>query len=196
MVAGHSLGEFTAWVASKALDFESGLRLVRRRGEIMEEAADRNPGGMLAVIGLPDKQVIEFCDQARRAGVVVAANFNSPGQLVVSGEPDALDKVAELAKAARGRTLPLPVPGAFHSPLMDDAARVFAGLASETPIRAPEIPVVANATAEPVTDEESAREAMAKQMTSPVLWSASMRRMMADGIGLFVEVGPGHVLHV
>jgi [acyl-carrier-protein] S-malonyltransferase len=194
MLAGHSLGEFAAWVASGALDFEPALRLVRRRGEIMAEAADRNPGGMLAVIGLPDKQVIEFCQQAQSAGVVVAANFNSPGQVIVSGEPGALDKVVQLAEAARGRALPLRVAGAFHSPLMDDAARTFAEFVAEAPIRRPTIPVVANATAEAVTDEESARRAITKQMTSPVLWSASIRRMMTDGIELFAEVGPGRVL--
>jgi [acyl-carrier-protein] S-malonyltransferase len=194
MAAGHSLGEFAAWVAAGALEFEPALRLVRRRGEIMDEAVQRNRGGMLAVIGLPDEKVIALCERASRAGVIVAANFNSPGQVVVSGEPDALDRAAELAEAAHGRTLPLRVSGAFHSPLMDDAARAFAGLVAEAPVSSPQIPVVANATAEPVTDEPSARQAMAKQMTSPVLWSASVRRMVADGIGLFVEVGPGRVL--
>jgi [acyl-carrier-protein] S-malonyltransferase len=194
MLAGHSLGEFAAWVASGALDFEPALRLVRRRGEIMEEAAQRNRGGMLAVVGLADEQVIQLCERAKRAGVVVAANFNSPGQVVVSGEPDALDRAAELAKAAHGRAIPLRVSGAFHSPLMDDAARAFAELVAEAPVGPPQIPVVANATAEPVTDERSARRAMAKQMTSPVLWSASVRRMLADGIDCFVEVGPGRVL--
>jgi [acyl-carrier-protein] S-malonyltransferase len=194
MAAGHSLGEFAAWVAAGALEFEPALRLVRRRSEIMDEAAQRNRGGMLAVIGLPDEKVIDLCRRASPAGVIVAANFNSPGQVVVSGEPDALDKAAELAKAAHGRALPLRVSGAFHSPLMDDAARTFADLVAGAPVTSPQIPVVANATAEPVTDERSAREAMAKQMTSPVLWSASVRRMVADGIALFVEVGPGRVL--
>lgn len=194
MAAGHSLGEFAAWVAAGALEFEPALRLVRRRGEIMDEAVQRNRGGMLAVIGLPDEKVIDLCERASRAGVIVAANFNSPGQVVVSGEPDALDRAADLAEAAHGRTLPLRVSGAFHSPLMDDAARAFADLVAEAPVSSPQIPVVANATAEPVTDEPSARQAMAKQMTSPVLWSASVRRMVADGIGLFVEVGPGRVL--
>lgn len=194
MVAGHSLGEFSAWVASGALAFEPAVRLVRRRGELMEEAAQRNPGGMLAIIGISDEQVRQLCDEARRVGVVVAANFNCPGQVVVSGEPAALDEVAKRAKAARGRAIPLRVSGAFHSPLMDDAVHAFASLVSETPVGDPEIPVVANATAEPVTEADAARQAMARQMTSPVLWSASVRRMIAEGIRLFVEVGPGQVL--
>ncbi len=194
MVAGHSLGEFSAWVASGALDFEPALRLVRRRGELMEDAARRNPGGMLAVIGLPDRKVAELCEQAKRAGVVVPANFNSPGQVVVSGEPAALEELAAAVKAAGGRTIPLRVSGAFHSPLMEDAAHIFAGLVAEAPIRAPQTPVVANASAEPVTDEGGVRRAMTDQMTNPVLWSTSVRRMIADGADLFLEVGPGRVL--
>ena len=194
MLAGHSLGEFSAWVASGALAFGPAVRLVRRRGELMEDAAQRNPGGMLAIIGLSDEQVAQLCDKARRAGVVVPANFNCPGQVVVSGGRAALDEVAKRAKAVRGRAIPLRVSGAFHSPLMDDAAYAFAGLVAETPIQDPEIPVVANATAEPVAEADAARQAMTKQMTSPVLWAASVQRMIAEGIRLFVEVGPGQVL--
>jgi len=194
MVAGHSLGEFGAWVAAGALDFEPAVRLVRRRGEIMEDAAQRNPGGMLAIIGLPDEEVVRICREARHAGVVVAANFNCPGQVVVSGEADALDRVGELAKRARGKAVPLRVSGAFHSPLMDDAGRAFADLVAEAEVRAPQMGVVANATAELVTDAAGVREAMSKQMTSPVLWAASVRRLMKEGIRTFVEVGPGEVL--
>jgi [acyl-carrier-protein] S-malonyltransferase len=194
VLAGHSLGEFTAWVGSGAIEFEAALRLVRRRGEIMEEAAQRNPGGMIAVIGLPDDSVTEICTQAESIGTVVPANFNSPGQLVVSGTPDALDRVAELAKAAGGRAMPLRVAGAFHSPLMDDAAREFSRLVAAVAIADPRIPVVANVSAEPVTDADSVRSAMSRQMTSPVLWTASVHRMVADGVSLFLEVGPGKVL--
>ena len=194
MVAGHSLGEFSAWVATEALDFESAVRLVRRRGEIMEDAGERNPGGMSAVIGLADRQVVEMCAEAGRSAVVVAANFNCPGQVVVSGEPEGLAKVAELAKRAGGRTISLRVSGAFHSPLMEDAARAFAALVADVPVQDPKAPVVANATAEPVTDAAGVREAMTKQMTSPVLWTASVRRLIEDGATLFVEVGPGAVL--
>jgi [acyl-carrier-protein] S-malonyltransferase len=194
MVAGHSLGEFSAWVATEALDFESAVRLVRRRGEIMEDAAERNPGGMAAVIGLADRQVAEMCAEAGRSAVVVAANFNCPGQVVVSGQPEGLAKVGELAKRAGGRTISLRVSGAFHSPLMEDAARAFAALVAEVPVQDPKAPVVANATAEPVTDAAGVREAMTKQMTSPVLWTASVRRLIEEGASLFVEVGPGAVL--
>lgn len=194
VLAGHSLGEFTAWVASGAIDFEPALRLVRRRGELMEQAAQRNPGGMLAIIGISDDQVIEICTEAESVGTVVPANFNSPGQLVVSGTPDALDKVADLAKAAGGRAMPLRVSGAFHSPLMDDAAREFSRLVADTPVSDPRIPVVANVTADPVADADTARATISRQMTSPVLWTASVRRMLADGVSSFIEVGPGEVL--
>ena len=194
VVAGHSLGEFTAWIASGALDFEPALRLVRRRGELMEQAAQRNPGGMLAIIGIPDDRVLQICKEAGSAGTVVPANFNSPGQLVVSGQLPALERVAELARAARGKAIPLRVSGAFHSPLMDDAAHEFSRLVADTPVGDPRIPVVANATAEPVTDADSVRSAISRQMTSPVLWTASVRRLLSDGVGLFVEVGPGNVL--
>ncbi len=194
LVAGHSMGEFSAWVAAGALEFEAALRLVRRRGELMEEAAERNPGGMLAIIGLGDERVIELCDKARSAGVVTPANFNCPGQLVISGQPDALAKAADLAKAERGRAIPLKVSGAFHSPLMDDAAYEFSRLVAALPIADPKVGVVANATAEPVTTAAGVREVISRQMTSPVLWTSSVRRMVADGIGRFIEIGPGQVL--
>jgi [acyl-carrier-protein] S-malonyltransferase len=194
VAAGHSLGEFAAWVAAGALEFEAALKLVRRRGELMEEASERNPGGMMAVMGLRDREVVELCEKARRAGTVVPANFNSPGQVVVSGEASALDEVADSAKAAGGKTIRLRVSGAFHSPLMDDASHEFGRLVAEAPILDPRIPVMANATAEPARDAGSVRQAMGRQMTSPVLWTASVGRMIADGISVFVEVGPGKVL--
>jgi [acyl-carrier-protein] S-malonyltransferase len=194
MVAGHSLGEFSAWVAAGTVEFEEALRLVRRRGELMEEAATRRPGGMVAVIGLQDPQVAEICERAKAAGVVVVANHNSPGQVVVSGEAAALDRVTEGASAAGGKTIPLRVSGAFHSPLMEDAAFSFANLVSKLALSSPRVPVVANSTAEPVTNAEAARQAMSRQMTSPVLWTASVRRMVHDGVRTFVEVGPGQVL--
>jgi [acyl-carrier-protein] S-malonyltransferase len=194
VVAGHSLGEFSAWVAAGALEFEAALRLVRRRGELMEEAAARNPGGMLAIVGLTDEQVIEICEKAGKLGVAKPANFNCPGQLVVSGQPGALDKVVELTKAARGRAIPLKVSGAFHSPLMDDAAYEFSRLVAALSISDPRVPVVANVTAEPVTTADGVRDVMSRQMTSAVLWTASVRRMIADGVGSFIEVGPGQVL--
>jgi len=194
VVAGHSLGELSAWVAAGALEFEDALRLVRRRGELMADAGARRPGGMAAVIGLGDEQVERICQRAAAADVCVVANYNSPGQVVVSGEPPALQRVTEAVKAAHGRVIPLRVSGAFHSPLMEDAAHAFAELVSAVPMSPPRIPVVVNVTAEPVTEVEPARHAMASQMTSPVLWTASTRRMIADGIRLFAEVGPGQVL--
>ena len=194
VVAGHSLGEFSAWVAAGALAFEPALRLVRRRGELMEEAAQRNPGGMLAIIGLRDQQVVEMCQRASAAGMVRAANYNAPGQLVVSGQAEALDRVAELARAARGKAIPLKVSGAFHSPLMDDAAYEFSRLVAALQIGEPRVPVVANATAEPVTAVDGVRQAMSKQMTSPVRWTESVHRMIGDGVGLYAEIGPGQVL--
>ena len=194
MMAGHSLGEFCAWVATGVLEFEEAVRLVRRRGELMAEAGERRPGGMLAVIGLTDARVAEICGESQRAGVIVVANYNSPGQVVVSGEPAALAAAAEAVKRERGRAIPLRVSGAFHSPLMEDAARSFAEIVSRLPMRPPTTPVVANATAEPVADPDRAREAMTRQMDSPVLWTASVRRMIGEGVRCFVEVGPGQVL--
>ncbi len=194
VVAGHSLGEFSAWVAAEALDFGEAVRLVRRRGELMEEAGRRRPGGMAAVMGLTNEQVEQICREAESAGVVVPANYNCPGQVVVSGEEAALERVRELAKAAGGKTIPLRVSGAFHSPLMEDAARAFSELAARVPLGDPKIPVVVNATAEAVTEAEAARRAMAAQMTSPVRWTECVRAMRARGIGLFVEPGPGQVL--
>jgi len=194
MVSGHSLGEFPAWVAASVLEFEEAVRLVRRRGELMEEAGERRPGGMVAAIGLPDAKVQEICERARGREVLVVANHNSPGQAVVSGEWAALDRVSTAVKAAGGRAVPLRVSGAFHSPLMEDAAHTFSDLVRKLPLRPPQVPVVVNVTAEPVVDAEAARQAMVRQMTSPVLWSASVRRMIADGARLFLEVGPGQVL--
>jgi len=194
MAAGHSLGEFCAWVAAGAVEFEPCLRLVRRRGELMEEAATRRPGGMLAVIGLAEDDVAAICEKATGEGVIVAANFNAPGQVVVSGEPAALDKAAELVKAARGRAIPLRVSGAFHSPLMDDAAHEFSRLVAALPVQAPQFPVFVNVTADAVTDSESVRGAMSAQMISPVRWTTSIHRMAAQGAPLFAEIGPGSVL--
>ncbi|MFB3879982.1 MAG: ACP S-malonyltransferase [Armatimonadota bacterium] len=194
MAAGHSLGEFSAWVAAGALEFEAALRLVRRRGELMEEAGQRNPGSMVAVIGLADQQVIEICQRASKVGLARPANYNCPGQLVVSGEAGALAEVSRLSEEAGGRAMPLKVSGAFHSPLMDDAAREFARLVAALDLRNPTIPVVANASAAPVTSAEEVRAAMSRQMTSPVLWTASVQRMLAEGAEVFAEIGPGRVL--
>lgn len=160
----------------------------------MEEAATRRPGGMLAILALSDDDVEAICENAKGEGIIVAANFNAPGQLVVSGEPAALDKVAELVKAARGRAIPLSVSGAFHSPLMEDAAHEFSRLVADLPLETPQFPVFANVSAEPVIDAESVRRAISAQMISPVRWTTSIRRMAAQGAELFAEIGPGSVL--
>jgi [acyl-carrier-protein] S-malonyltransferase len=194
MLAGHSLGEFGAWVASGALDFESALTLVRHRAELMAQAAQSNPGGMLAVIGLPDEQVLDICQEARGEGILAAANFNSPGQVVVSGQAPALEKARQLTESAGGRSITLKVSGAFHCSLMSEASDAFAEMLATISINDPRIPVVANAAGERVTDAQGARRAMTQQMTRPVLWTGSVNRMIADGIRLFVEVGPGRVL--
>ena len=194
MAAGHSLGEFAAWVAAGVMEFGAALDLVQRRGELMGAAGEKYPGGMVVVIGLADERVAGLCEEARTAGEVVVANYNCPGQVVVSGESVAVTKMGELVKEARGRAIPLRVSGAFHSPLMAEAGREFAALVAKAQLADPAIPVVANATAEPVTTAVQVREAMTRQMTSPVLWTASVQRMVADGVGTFLEVGPGQVL--
>ena len=160
----------------------------------MEAAAEQRPGGMVAVIGLPEEQVASLCQEVRAAGEVVVANYNSPGQVVVSGESVAVTKVGELAQGAGGRAIPLRVSGAFHSPMMAEAGREFAALVAGTQLADPVIPVVANATAQPVTTADQAREAMTRQMTSSVRWTESVRRMVAEGVEKFLEVGPGKVL--
>lgn len=194
MAAGHSLGEFTAWVAAGVMAFGTALRMVQRRGNLMETAGAKRPGGMVAVVGLPEEQVTSLCEEARTAGEVVIANYNSPGQVVVSGESVAVTKMSELVKEAGGKAILLRVSGAFHSPLMTEAGREFAALVAGAQLADPVIPVVANATAEPVITADQAREAMTRQMTSPVLWTASVRRMVVEGIETFLEVGPGQVL--
>jgi [acyl-carrier-protein] S-malonyltransferase len=194
LLAGHSLGEFAAWVAAGVLSFPEALRLVGRRGELMEAAGTKRPGAMLAVIGRPDARVQELCEQAQAEGVAVVANYNSPGQVVVSGEATALAKVSELVKAERGRALPLRVSGAFHSPLMAEAGAAFAALVAAAELHDPMTPVVANATAQVVRTAAEARAAMTAQMTSSVHWTASVACMVGEGVGTFLEVGPGTVL--
>jgi [acyl-carrier-protein] S-malonyltransferase len=194
LVAGHSLGEFAAWVAAGVLSLDDALALVQRRGELMEEAGRQRPGAMAAVIGLPAEQVVDLCRQAQSAGVVVVANYNSPEQTVVSGDAAAVAEVARLTVPAGGRALPLRVSGAFHSPLMEEAGRRFAALVAEAPLAAPAIPVVANYSAGLASTAEQARQAMARQMPSPVRWTDSMRRMAEEGTDRFLEVGPGQVL--
>ncbi len=196
--AGHSLGEYSAYVAAGALDLRDAARLVRRRGDLMRSAGEARPGTMAAVMGLDADQVTRACREASTAGeVVVAANFNAPDQTVISGDPGAVTRAGALLKAAGAkRVIPLRVSGAFHSPLMEPAARAFAADLDAAAVRPPAFPVVANASAEPVRDAATARRRLAEQLTSPVRWVEGVRRL-ADVAGAgarFVEIGPGSVL--
>ncbi|MEN8144015.1 MAG: ACP S-malonyltransferase [Gemmatimonadota bacterium] len=193
VAAGHSLGEFTAYLIAGALSLEDALRVVRRRGELMWEAGQENPGSMAAIIGLAAEVVEELC--AAVDGTVVPANYNSPGQIVISGEIPAVAAACEEAKA-RGakRALPLPVSGAFHSPLMERARAGLEEALESVEVLDPGFPIIANAVAEPVEDAARARELLIAQLTSPVRWIESVRRMQEYQPQAWVEPGPGAVL--
>ncbi len=193
--AGLSLGEYSALVMADALDFTKALTLVQKRGMFMEDACKRTPGAMLSVLGLDDEIVEAICAQARETAMVVAANFNCPGQVVISGAREGLDRAAELARQ-RGakRVVPLAVSGAFHSPLMNSAATRLEQELSERPFRPCRLEVIANVSAEPVKTPEDVRVSLAKQVSSPVRWSQSVRRLASEGYTRFIEVGPGKVL--
>ncbi|MHB1005143.1 MAG: ACP S-malonyltransferase [Chloroflexota bacterium] len=196
-VAGHSLGEFTALVAAGALTFADGLRLVRRRGELMSAANKHRPGTMAAVLGGTDADVEAACREAstRFAGVVVVANYNSAGQTVISGEPQAVACAGELAKAKGAkRVVPLSVSAAFHSPLMDFAQVPFAGAVADCAWSDPRVCLVANVSGLPLHTANEVREDVTRQIVSPVRWSASLAHMAQHGVDLMVEVGPGQVL--
>ena len=193
MVAGHSLGEFSALCAAGALDFEDALRLVSVRACAMQKACEAHPGGMAAIIALPDETVEKICAQI--PGVVVPANYNSPGQIVISGEVEAVAAACEALKAAGARrALPLKVGGAFHSPLMEDARAELAEGIAAAPFHRPVCPVYQNVTALPHTDPEQIRDNLLRQLTSPVRWTLSVQHMIADGAENFTEVGPGTAL--
>ena len=194
-VAGHSLGEFSALVAAGALSFEAGLLLVARRAEAMQRAADARPGSMSSVLGLSAEGVEMAVEATAQGQVLAVANDNAPGNVVVSGEWTALERLPAAAKELGARrVVPLNVGGAFHSPLMAPAVEVFQPHLAAAPLREPAIPVVANATAEPVTSAEELRELLARQLTGRVRWTESVRRMVALGVDTFIEVGPGTVL--
>lgn len=193
MVAGHSLGEFSALVASGALSFEDGLKLVLQRALAMQKACDAEPSSMAAVLNLPDETVEKIC--AETPGVVVAANYNCPGQLVISGATEAVEKACESMKEAGARrALLLPVGGAFHSPLMEPARAELAKAIEATPIAAPRCPIYQNVTASAVIDPEAIKMNLMAQLTGPVKWTQSVQQMIADGATEFIEVGPGKVL--
>ena len=195
--AGHSLGEFTAHVAAGTFDFETAVRLVRKRGELMQAAGEARPGAMAAILGDLTVRVRELCERASMdAGVVVPANFNSPGQVVVSGEVAGVDRVIELALQHGARKcMRLHVSGAFHSPLMSAAKPGWEAALADVEMHDSRVPVYANITGVPATSAEAARQLLGDQLTAPVRWTETIRHIAADYPGItFVELGPGHVL--
>ncbi|PIE50421.1 MAG: [acyl-carrier-protein] S-malonyltransferase [Flavobacteriales bacterium] len=193
MVAGHSLGEFSALVANGVLSFEDGLKLVSERAKAMQEACDKNPSSMAAILGLEDKLVEEVCESVE--GIVVPANYNCPGQLVISGETKAVETACEkLKEAGAKRALLLPVNGAFHSPLMMPAQERLAKAIEATTFRKATIPVYQNITTTAVTDAEEIKNNLIQQLTGAVKWTQSIQNMINDGATSFVEVGPGKTL--
>lgn len=193
MVAGHSLGEFSALVAAGAMDFEEGLRLVSIRAKAMQKACEIVPGTMAAVIALPTEKVEQICEETE--GTVVAANYNCDGQIVISGEKEAVEAACiKMKEEGAKRALPLPVGGAFHSPLMEPARAELAEGIEKAVFRTPVCPVYQNVTARPSADPEEIKANLLAQLTSPVRWTQSVKNMIADGAGHFVELGPGKVL--
>ena len=192
-VAGHSLGEFSALVVSGALAFEDGLRLVSKRAQAMQACCEAVEGGMAAILALSDEQVEQIC--AETEGVVVAANYNCPGQLVISGEKAAVEAACVKAKEAGARrALPLPVGGAFHSPLMEPAREELEKAIAEATFRTPSCPIYQNVDAMPHTDPEEIKQNLIAQLTAPVRWTQIVQQMLADGVEQVTELGPGTVL--
>ncbi len=193
MVAGHSLGEFSALAAAEAISFEDALRLVYIRATQMQLCCEKVPGTMAAIVGLPDEKVEEIC--ASCEGLVIPANYNCGGQVVISGEKTAVEQACEKAKAEGAkRALPLAVSGAFHSPLMEPARVELGKAIEETKIVEPICPIYQNVTAQAVTDPDTIKKNLLAQLTSPVRWTQSVRNMLADGADYFMEIGPGTVL--
>ena len=193
MVGGHSLGEFSALVAAGAVSFEDALKLVAVRANEMQKCCEKVPGTMAAIIGLPTEKVEEICDGIE--GIVIPANYNCDGQIVISGEKEAVLAACEACKQAGAkRALPLAVSGAFHSPLMEPARAELAKAIETTEVRTPRCPIYQNVTAQPETDPVRIKENLLKQLTSPVRWTQSVKNMLADGATEFTELGPGTVL--
>lgn len=193
MVAGHSLGEFSALVANNSLSFEDGLKLVSARAQAMQKACDNNPGTMAAVLALENSVVENICEETK--GVVVAANYNCPGQLVISGEIKAIDLACEkLKEQGARRALVLPVGGAFHSPLMEEAKQELENAINTATFNKPICPIYQNVTSFAVSDQMKIKENLIAQLTSPVKWTQSIQKMAADGATNFIELGPGKVL--
>ena len=192
-VAGHSLGEFSALVANGTLDFEDGLRLVSKRAMAMQKACEMQHSTMAAVLALEDEVVERICDET--PGIVVAANYNCPGQLVISGEVEAINVACEKMKEAGARrALVLPVGGAFHSPLMEPAREELAAAIENTSFKTPQCPIYQNVTTTAVSESNEIQKNLISQLTAPVKWTQSVKNMVADGADVFVEVGPGKVL--
>ena len=193
MVAGHSLGEISALTAAGVLDFEDGLKLVSKRALAMQAACEAEPSTMAAILGLENEVVEEICEKVD--GIVVAANYNCPGQLVISGAIDAINTACEqLKEAGARRALVLPVGGAFHSPLMEPARAELAQAIEATTFNTPICPVYQNVTATAITDPNEIKKNLVAQLTAPVRWTQTMQQMIADGVSEFTEVGPGKVL--
>lgn len=193
MVAGHSLGEFSALVANGTLSFENALQLVSKRAKAMQKACEANPSTMAAILGLEDDLVDSTCKEID--GIVVAANFNCPGQVVISGENEAVDKAcAVLTEKGAKRALKLPVGGAFHSPLMEPAREELAAAIAATSFQEPTCPIYQNVTASAISSAAEIKENLNKQLTAPVKWTQTMQQMISDGAESFTEVGPGKVL--
>lgn len=193
-MAGLSLGEYTALFAAGSVAFEDALKLVQRRGQLMQEAARAVPSGMVSAMGLDPDRVDQICDQARGDDVLVPANYNCPGQVVLSGSRGACERAAPLIEEAGGRAIPLKVAGAFHSPLMAPAANGLADVLTQTDFSAPNPPVVANVNCENHQDAATIRQWLTDQLTHPVRWQASIERLMTEGVERFVEIGPGRIL--
>ncbi len=193
-MAGLSLGEYTALHAAGSVSFEDALRLVQRRGEVMQSASRVVPGGMVTALGLEPEQVEAICREASAEGVVGPANFNCPGQIVISGVKSACERAAKLIDQAGGRAVPLKVAGAFHSPLMKPAADGLAEMLARTPFKTPGVPVVANVNCQDHRDGGTIRQWLTGQLTQPVRWQASIERLIREGVQRFVEIGPGRVL--
>lgn len=193
MVAGHSLGEFSALAAAGAMDFEDALKLVSIRAQAMQKACELKPSTMAAIIALPTEKVEEIC--ASCSGMVIPANYNCDGQIVISGEIDAVNEACEKMKAAGAkRALILQVGGAFHSPLMEPAREELAKAIETTTFKTPVCPVYQNVTAQPSTDPDTIKKNLLAQLTAPVRWTQTVKNMIADGAGYFMEIGPGTVL--
>lgn len=191
---GLSLGEYTALYVAGAMNFEEALRLVQRRGELMQQAAVASPSSMVSLIGADETKANEICDRARGDDVLAPANFNCPGQIVIAGSKAACERAVSVAEECSCRAVALAVAGAFHSPFMQSAADGLDPVLKDTPFVAPEIPVISNVNADYHTQPDQIRNALKQQVTQPVLWQRCVERMIDDGVEAFVEIGPGRVL--